>query len=85
MNIPGYLTEAEQAARLGKRPRTLQLWRKLGIGPAYTRSGRTVLYTDEAEKEYLKAQEQTPVRSRHNRDRSAVQRRHRAAGGSVTA
>jgi hypothetical protein len=76
MNIPNYRTEEEQARRLGKTVRTLQLWRQQGRGLRYVKAGMTVLYPFDAEAEYLKAQEQVPVRSRRNRDHAAVRRRN---------
>jgi hypothetical protein len=64
--IPGYRTESEQAKRLGRTVRTLQLWRLKGrIG--YTKVGPTVLYTDENEREFLKSREVAPVRPRARR------------------
>jgi hypothetical protein len=64
MTVPGFITEAEQAKRIGKTIRTLQLWRKQGIGPAWTKAGNTVLYGENSAADWLKANEQTPVRER---------------------
>ena len=61
--IPGYRTEPEQAKRLGRTVRTLQLWRLRGL-IGYTKVGPTVLYTDDHEREFLKSREVAPVRSR---------------------
>jgi hypothetical protein len=69
--VEGYRTEAEQAARLGKKPRTLALWRKLGIGPRYVRFGNSILYSFDAETEFLKSKEVAPVRSRSRRMKTA--------------
>lgn len=42
---PHNFMTAEDAARyLGKSPFTLQWWRSKSRGPAYTRSGRQILY-----------------------------------------
>lgn len=38
------LTQEEAAAFLHKSPRVLRLWRTAGIGPAYVKLGKTVLY-----------------------------------------
>jgi len=64
--IPGYRTEPEQAKRLGRTVRTLQLWRAQGL-IGYTKVGPTVLYTDENEAEFLKSKEVAPVRARARR------------------
>ena len=61
--IPGYRTEAEQAKRLGRTVRTLQLWRLRGL-IGHTKVGPTVLYTDENEREFMKSREVAAVRSR---------------------
>jgi len=63
MRIPGYRTEAEQAKRLGRTVRTLQLWRLRGL-IGHTKVGPTVLYTDENEREFMKSREVAAVRSR---------------------
>jgi hypothetical protein len=65
MNVPGYRTEAKQAERLGKTPRTLAAWRKRGIGPRWVRNGKTILYPEDGDIVWLKANEQQPVRERH--------------------
>lgn len=63
-NIPGYQTEEEKAAQLGKSRRTLQIWRQRRVGPPYVKVGNTVIYPiDEGEK-WLRDQVQQPVRSR---------------------
>lgn len=42
-----YLKEAAAAERLGVRPRSLQRWRQLGTGPAFTRMGpRLIAYRE---------------------------------------
>jgi hypothetical protein len=64
--IPGYRTEPEQAKRLGRTVRTLQLWRLRGL-IGYTKVGPTILYTNKHEREFLKSREVTPLRSRSRR------------------
>ena len=71
MNIPGYRTEAEQAERLGKTTRTLASWRKQGIGPRWVKAGSSVLYPENSDVEWLKANEQQPVRERQRKARAA--------------
>jgi hypothetical protein len=59
----GFLTEDEQAEEVGKKPRTLQLWRKLRKGPAWTTdAGGTVYYKREWNLEFLMGRKQRPVR-----------------------
>ena len=42
-----YLKEAEAAERIGVSARTLHRWRKIGVGPAFTRMGpRFIAYRD---------------------------------------
>ena len=69
MQIPGYRTEAEQATRLGKTIRTLRSWRKRGIGPTWTKAGKTVVYPENSDRDWLRSNEQTPVRERHTQSR----------------
>lgn len=38
------LTQEEAAAFLHKSPRVLRFWRTAGIGPAFVKLGKTVLY-----------------------------------------
>ena len=38
------LTQEGAAAFLHKSPRVLRLWRTAGVGPAYVKLGKTVLY-----------------------------------------
>jgi len=66
----GYSDENETARKLRKSTRTLRKWRQLRIGPAWTEMGKTIIYRDGAILEYLKANEQQPVR-----ERSAARRR----------
>ena len=42
------LTEQQASAFLHKSLRALRSWRTAGIGPAYVKLGKTVLYTREA-------------------------------------
>ncbi len=54
------LTEREAASYLRVAPRTMQRWRQLGRGPAYTRAGRRILYRMADLQEYLRDQERRP-------------------------
>jgi hypothetical protein len=62
-------TEHQTAHALGHTARTLRNWRRLGIGPAYTKIGRKIFYSDSALESWLKAIETMPVRSGGRRDR----------------
>jgi predicted site-specific integrase-resolvase len=48
-------TEAETAKILRVSVRTLQRWREIGVGPAFTqpRKGGRITYSDEAIKDYV--------------------------------
>jgi hypothetical protein len=59
-----YIDEAEAASQLRKCQRVLQIWRQRRQGPAWTKIGKTVVYRRTAILEWLKSQEQQPVRSR---------------------
>src|SRR5437762_5885627 len=50
-----FYTEAETAGILRVSPRTLQRWRELGAGPAFTqaRKGGRILYSDKAIEDYV--------------------------------
>jgi hypothetical protein len=61
----GFLTEDEESVELGKSVRTLQHWRKLGIGPAWTTdAGGSAYYRHEWNLEYLMGRKRPPVRER---------------------
>jgi len=68
--LDGYCTEDEFLAELAQRgikrsKRRLQEMRQARIGPAWTKFGKTVLYSVDSLADYLKAQTQQPVRERH--------------------
>jgi Helix-turn-helix domain len=62
--LENYLTEAEAATELKKGTRTLAIWRAQRTGPAWTKIGKTILYSRDAILTWLKSQEQQPVRNR---------------------
>ncbi len=62
--LTGYHPEAEAASALGKSVRTLQIWRQRRQGPAWTKIGKTIVYRRDALLDWLKSQEQQPVRNR---------------------
>jgi hypothetical protein len=54
--LPEFLTPDEVAAILHKSPHTLKLWRRLKIGPTYTKlDGKTILYPKELLQRYMAA------------------------------
>jgi len=61
--LVGYLSEAETAKQLNRTVRTLQIWRRRGEGPAYTKLGRSVFYSAGALQAWLAASERRPVRA----------------------
>ena len=61
-HIPGYIPEAEMAEQLGLAVRTLRKWRQQGLGPAYTKFGKSVHYRDASRDAWLRRQEVEPVR-----------------------
>ena len=61
--LSDYFTEPDLAAELGLTVRGLQLWRTKRCGPAWTKLGKRVVYRRAAVSDWMKAQEQQPVRS----------------------
>jgi hypothetical protein len=51
--LDGYISEADLAADLDNDVRTLQRWRKLGIGPPFVMKGITPLYNLEKARQWL--------------------------------
>jgi hypothetical protein len=64
--IPGYFSEAEEAARLGIGVATLRRWRRMKIGPASVRVGRRVLYPHDADEKWLAEQHVAAEGRRHS-------------------
>ena len=58
-----WLTEDEAAAAAGKTKRTLRQWRRRGVGPPYTRFGRTIKYRKPAFISHYRRSEVTPART----------------------
>jgi hypothetical protein len=65
--LESYLPEKATADEIGATPRTLSKWRKERIGPAWTRIGRRIFYRRDAVLEWLRSQEEQPVRERGRR------------------
>jgi hypothetical protein len=57
-----YPSEADTADELGVTIRTLRKWRQRGVGPAWAKVGRQIIYGDESRMTWLKGQEKQPVR-----------------------
>ncbi len=62
--VPGYISEAAQAARLGTTVHTLRMRRYRGEGPPFVTIGRRVAYREGADVEFLAAQEAQRTRVR---------------------
>lgn len=58
------MTDAEYNKALGRGPRTSQRQRAERTGPAYIKVGRQIYYRKDAVREWLLANETTPVRSK---------------------
>jgi excisionase family DNA binding protein len=56
------LTPDEVAQKLQVHPNTLANWRSKGVGPAYTRVGGAVRYSEEAVLAYVSARWEMPPR-----------------------
>jgi hypothetical protein len=56
-----YKNADEAAAALRQKPSTLATWRYEGRGPAYTKSGRTVLYHPRDLARYLQSRRRDPT------------------------
>jgi hypothetical protein len=70
--LTGYLTEAELSAELKKSQRTVQLWRQQRKGPPWTAIGKSIFYSEDGVRAWLKAQEHQPIRSRRARTEIAT-------------
>jgi hypothetical protein len=67
--LAGYLPEREVAAQRGIALRTLRLERQRAGGAPWVRVGRGVYYSVDAFREWLRANEQQPVRRTPKRQR----------------
>jgi hypothetical protein len=62
--LAGYLPDAEMAKQRGVTPRTQRAERQRGDGPPYVKDGKRIYYPLTGFREWLKARERQPVRSR---------------------
>ena len=69
--LDGLLPENVAAPGLNRVPRTLQRWRRLGIGPIVTMVGNTPMYHVDDVKAWLRAQRKVPAAKRLARRRGA--------------
>jgi hypothetical protein len=65
--IPGYFSEAEQAARAGVTVETLRRWRGKGIGPKHVHIGRHVAYPVGNDEKWIEQQAEAERKSRVRR------------------
>src|SRR5437870_4250688 len=84
--IPGFISEPEQARRLGESLATRRRNRRAGIGPPYVRYGRTVIYPEGADIKYLNSRlvdPEAPVPVRRGRPHGPG--RERGSSGPIAA
>jgi hypothetical protein len=62
--LADYLPERQAADELLQKLRTLRLWRSQGIGPAWVKVGRRVLYSRSTLLNWVASNEVKPVRSK---------------------
>jgi hypothetical protein len=65
--LPGYISEEQQAERLGVTVRTLRSWRQQGIGPDWVKGGKIVRYPEGADERWLQSNITQPARERRRR------------------
>ena len=61
--LDGFLRRNELAAQLGLSPRTIDRWHALRQGPPRVRLGRTVFYSINSVREWLRTKEQQVTRA----------------------
>lgn len=61
--LADYLSEHDAAPQLGQKVRTLRLWRQQGVGPAWIKVGRRVMYARATILAWLQSLERKPVRA----------------------
>jgi hypothetical protein len=61
--LKGYVTESQMAAARGVSTRALRDERQRGKSPPFTKMGKTILYSIEGFRDWLKANERRPTRS----------------------
>ena len=71
--LDDYLPQDELAKQLDVHPRTVERWRRLGIGPPVTWKGREPIYNLESIRTWLRSREQRMPRERQ-RDRRSEQK-----------
>lgn len=75
-SMPGYLSQADFADRMGCDVATLWRWHRKGYGPPITKVGFAVFYREEAITEWLRSLEKKPIdRSRRKATRTKRTRR----------
>jgi phage terminase Nu1 subunit (DNA packaging protein) len=62
-----YLTEAQLAAELGRSVRHIKRWRSVGLGPPFTRIGRSAVYRIEAVRAWIESREREMPRGSSHR------------------
>jgi predicted DNA-binding transcriptional regulator AlpA len=65
--LHGYLRREDLAKQLGVSPRTIDRWQMMRMGPPRVHIGRTILYSAESVREWLRSKEQTSPRATRRR------------------
>ena len=80
--LQGYISERELAAQLGRKPSTVERWRRLRIGPPFVRNGKTPLYHVETAQAWLRS---GGVKPRHSHKSQRTLHRHVSESRPTTA
>jgi predicted DNA-binding transcriptional regulator AlpA len=65
--LHGYLRREDLAKELSVSPRTIDRWQMMRMGPPRVHIGRTILYSAESVREWLRSKEQTSPRATRRR------------------
>jgi predicted DNA-binding transcriptional regulator AlpA len=72
--LDGFLRREELARELGVSPRTVDRWQALRDGPPRLHVGRTILYSVDSVREWLRSREQTILPNKRQRRFRAEER-----------
>jgi predicted DNA-binding transcriptional regulator AlpA len=75
--LPGLLRRAELAKQLGLSPRTIDRWQALCEGPPRVTVGRTILYSVESVRAWLRSREQQSSPMMNQPRLSRTKRQHK--------
>lgn len=66
--LEGYLRREELAKELRVSPRTIDRWQTMRMGPPRVHIGRTILYSADSVREWLRSREHVPSRVMRRRN-----------------